>query len=810
MHFTGERYLPHLLSAKISYEHWHRYLYASAFVKEKTVLDIACGEGYGTSFLAQSAKTVHGIDIDKDIIQHACQTYVSPNLHFHVGPVNRIAFPDQHFDVVVSFETIEHVDEATQIQFLNETKRILRPEGLFIVSTPDRGAYSDRPGYNNPFHRKELYIPDFTSMLRSHFKQVILLGQNVLAMSYIWAEGQDPSAFCEYGITSSGNGFKPAAPIKPLLYAIGLCSDAAIPYANSLLVDQQNTLLTEEERTRRGLESQAQQQEAKITGLEGTLAAITATLSRYDASPDELSTFLASLSAERAELTRRYRTAKAAWRLLGRKLGAARGAVESLRKDLSMATSAQQQVQEELVAAYAAKKLIEGQLREEIAQISNTRDQLQAKLDQMLNSRSWQLTAPLRTVLSVYSKAASRRQSPRHQQSLALHAPTGPGTQDGAASEHPPSVLIIDHHVPTPDRDSGSVRMFAIITLWRDLGYRVSFLPDDLRKPSSYTSDLEAIGVEVLGMPEVTNVDDYLQRVGNDFDIITVCRVDVAHKYMWTLKHGCPHAFVVFDTVDLHYLREQRRAQVEADPVRAIQARKVKEIELATACQANVTLVVSEPERQELLGENPALDVRVLSNIHSVQQLSAPWADRRDLFFLGGFRHAPNVDAAIYLVRNVMPRVWQELPDVRLFLVGDSPSREVLNLASHNVTVTGHAPDLTIYLHHSRVSVAPLRYGAGVKGKITLSMGAGVPVVATSLAIEGMHLQDQVDVLVADTSEGLACATVQLYSNEGLWAKLSAAGQQNVAEHYSLTAAKQVLLGLHLIARGQTLLTSLS
>ena len=187
MKFTGERFIPELDLSQISYEHWHRYLYATQFVKDKVVLDIACGEGYGSFLLSESTKKVFGVDIDPATINHASSRYIKDNLEFKVGSTGKIPIKGEKiFDVIVSFETIEHVAEKEQKQFLAEVKRLLKSDGLFIVSTPNKLLYTDVPEYKNEFHIKEFYIDEFKSFLESTFKNVNILGQKIYPVSYIW------------------------------------------------------------------------------------------------------------------------------------------------------------------------------------------------------------------------------------------------------------------------------------------------------------------------------------------------------------------------------------------------------------------------------------------------------------------------------------------------------------------------------------------------------------------------------------------------------------------------------------------------
>jgi len=207
MDYTGERFLPEVQFPETSYEHWHRYLYASRFVQGKLVIDIACGEGYGAFLLAEKARKVVGVDISPEVIAHAASKYTRDNLDFLVGSVEAIPIEgEQLYDVIVSFETIEHLDEADQHKFLSEVKRLLKPNGLFVVSTPNRLAYSDLPGCRNEFHVKEFYVEEFWDFLSEYFPKVELLGQRIYPVSYVWPQRAHPRGFAEYrlGLTDRG------------------------------------------------------------------------------------------------------------------------------------------------------------------------------------------------------------------------------------------------------------------------------------------------------------------------------------------------------------------------------------------------------------------------------------------------------------------------------------------------------------------------------------------------------------------------------------------------------------------------------
>lgn len=182
---TGERFLPWMDDKVISYEHYHRYIFALPLVNGKNVIDLACGEGYGSQMLARMAKSVVGIDIDKETIAHANKKYKSDNLTFIQGSILQIPFTEENkFDIVVCFEAIEHIENHKKM--LSEVKRVLKKDGILIISTPDKRLYSDHDNYINPYHKKELYYEEFRELLKLYFSHFKIFGQNVYGSSNIW------------------------------------------------------------------------------------------------------------------------------------------------------------------------------------------------------------------------------------------------------------------------------------------------------------------------------------------------------------------------------------------------------------------------------------------------------------------------------------------------------------------------------------------------------------------------------------------------------------------------------------------------
>lgn len=356
-------------------------------------------------------------------------------------------------------------------------------------------------------------------------------------------------------------------------------------------------------------------------------------------------------------------------------------------------------------------------------------------------------------------------------------------------------VLIIDEAVPRPDRDSASLRQFNLIRMLLAGGAHVVFLPTRGEHGGAATQALQALGVEVWHAPWLQGVGPWLRTHGPRFQVAMLVRHHVANECLPLLRRHAPQARTVFDTVDLHYLRERRGAELSGDPRLARGAERTRASELAVMAATDVTLLVSAAEKQQLAVDAPSVRVELLSNLHEVAGQGLDWAQRQGLVFVGGFNHPPNLDAMQWFIGEVFPLIRQRLPEIRFHCIGaDVPdSLRALAATQPGVQVHGYVPDVVPWMAGGRVAVAPLRFGAGVKGKINLSMAHGQPVVATHCAAEGMHLHDGEDVLVADDARGFAEAVVRLHDDEALWRRLSGNGLDNISRHFSMDAAREVV-----------------
>jgi GT2 family glycosyltransferase/glycosyltransferase involved in cell wall biosynthesis len=362
--------------------------------------------------------------------------------------------------------------------------------------------------------------------------------------------------------------------------------------------------------------------------------------------------------------------------------------------------------------------------------------------------------------------------------------------------EAPPgrkNILVIDHHVPKPDHDSGSLRMFQILRLVRQLGHRVTFIADNLANTPPYVGELQKRGIEVVYHPYIKEVRDYLISHGSSFDVVVLSRCDFARKYIADVRLHAPQSRIIFDTVDLHSHREHREAQITTDSEGREKARQKEEVEYNLVGQADESWVTSSFEQKLLQKRWPEKSIQLVSNIVDIPGSSTPFELRRDFLFIGGFEHTPNTDAVLFFLEKIYPMVKERLPDAKFYIIGDKAPPEIVALATERIVVAGLQRDVRPFFNSVRLSVAPLRFGAGVKGKINQSIAFGVPVVATSLAVEGMELTDREDVLVVDEPEDFARALIELYESEELWTRLSESGLKTAHALYSTDAARQKL-----------------
>ncbi len=353
-----------------------------------------------------------------------------------------------------------------------------------------------------------------------------------------------------------------------------------------------------------------------------------------------------------------------------------------------------------------------------------------------------------------------------------------------------PTVLVIDATLPSFDEDSGSLRLYTLLKIWTNLGYRVTFFPDNLDSNFKYRHALEALGVEVFHASY--GIADAMAH--RQFDFALICRVDIGQRYLPFVRLLSPQTIIFYDTVDIHYIREQRQAEIEHNPKLAVMAQHTKRKELANCIAADKTITVTQDDGYHLQQELPNLEFAVIPNIHQQQPAPTTSFEQRDgLVFIGNYNHQPNEDAMYYFVQDVLPKIHEQLPEVNLYLIGSNMNEKLKALASEYVTIVGWVDEVEPEFAQRRVFVSYLRYGAGMKGKLGQALSLGLPVVSTTIGAEGMGLKDGETALIADDADSFAVAVGNLYNDSELWNKLSQQGRDYIEEQYGETAVRNKL-----------------
>ncbi len=402
-----------------------------------------------------------------------------------------------------------------------------------------------------------------------------------------------------------------------------------------------------------------------------------------------------------------------------------------------------------------------------------------------------------RTGVKSYQVTNARKFRLRHREALLRHRPTGEAPlleSDRAVRQR---ALVIEATCPTPKHDAGSVYTVSFLQVLRDIGYKPVFVPQDnfLFQPAN-TPALQHLGIECCYAPFQTNFEDFIRKNGALFDVVIVFRVDILERVVGPLRRHAPQAPLLFNNHDLHYLRMQRGAEINGDAKAAEDALLMKARELDLASKVDCIMTPSHYEVTVLAQELPGVKCIALPLMVPFDGTDVAFGPRRDVCFLGGYGHPPNVDAVAFFVRDVLPLLREQEPGIRFIIAGANPTDEVKALAGEDVVVTGFVDDLREVLDAVRVFVCPLRYGAGMKGKILTSMSYGVPVVSTSVGVEGIEATVGSDILVADTPEDIAAACLRLYRTEKLWKALSRNGQRMVREKHSMQRQHEVLRGV--------------
>lgn len=346
-------------------------------------------------------------------------------------------------------------------------------------------------------------------------------------------------------------------------------------------------------------------------------------------------------------------------------------------------------------------------------------------------------------------------------------------------------VLVILDRLPLPGRDAARVRMLAILKILAKFSRVTLILIYHRFENSRFEQAVRAIGIEIAG---VFDYDRLLS--GRHFDVALASYPHVAEYMLPEIRSLFPEAKTIFDTVDVHFVRLNREAELKNDRRLKRNAASLRRIETRLASLYDQTWCITNNDRDFLLNEAPAAQVHVVKNIHTVKTEGPPFEARHGLLFIGNFEHRPNVDAVDWLADEILPLVEREIRGIQLHLVGGGLPRKVAGIQRRNIVVHGFVEDVEPLYRLCRIVVAPLRFGGGMKGKIGEALSFGVPVVTTEIGAEGFGLTDGENVMLANDAAAFAANITRVYHNKEMWKSLSDSGRAFIATDLSPEAAE--------------------
>lgn len=356
-------------------------------------------------------------------------------------------------------------------------------------------------------------------------------------------------------------------------------------------------------------------------------------------------------------------------------------------------------------------------------------------------------------------------------------------------------VLAIDATTPTPDQDAGSYAAIQEMRLLQSFGCKLTFMPQNLLYLGEYTERLQRMGIECVYAPFSRSPEDFLKLRGKEFNLVYITRYGVAEKYIDTIREFVPQARIAFNNADLHFLREIRTAIAKGSRELMERAQKTRDAELAVMRRVDLTLSYNEVEHAIILSHN--LDATRVAKCPWVATFPAhpppAFAERSDIAFLGGYDHPPNAEAVESFVEEVMPLLRKRLPGVRFLVYGSHPPKSFDTLETDDVIIKGWVGDVAEVYDSCRVFVAPLKTGAGLKGKVVGALAHGVPCVLSPIAAEGIGLGDGREARIAVKPESWVEAIVGIYENEAEWQMYSDAARRFAAREYSFERGRALM-----------------
>ncbi len=851
MEFTGERIIPDIPQWEHLYlEHFYRYLFAKEFIKDKIVLDVASGTGYGSGYLKDNkAKAVIGADINFEAVSYSKKNFQHA-LYLQADAI-QLPFRDDFFDAVVSFETIEHLREYKK--FLYEIKRVLKKTGLLLISSPNKLNYhGGDAGGKNRFHFKELYLEEFSNLLNQHFSTIEIYGQHCTKLHKDYSNKDYKPKLKDILINKEK--------IEKANFFISLCADCEIKMTPEIQVSIIIPIFNCFSYTKQCIE--------KILP---ELNYNTEIIVINDASKeDKIYDYLNSIQNKVKVIHNKKNNGFLKSCNKGAKLAQGKYLLflnnDTIPQENWLENLVEIVEKNEKIGAVGAKLIYpDGILQEAGAIIFNDgsgynygRNDDQNKyeynyvrevdycsgacllvrkdvfkkiggFDEKFSPAFYEDTdlcfsirklgykvmyQPKSKVIHFEGASCGRdltsgikkyqeinktkfvekwkkeliHQYPHDKKNVSLAADRQKGKK----------ILFFYPHLPSYDRDSGAFRLFNILKILINEGHRIALLSDNqmLEGEKRYKEKMEELGIMVIKIPEFKKGNfistrtlqrkRFIKNLYLSHDILWFVHYHMAYKYLDSRKKYAKNVRYITDSVDLHFLREQRESELLNDKNKVKKITRTKKKELSVFKKSDIVIAITEKEKQIINKECPDIRVEVITNIHPIIKNHKNFNGRENLLFIGGYLHCPNSNAVKYFVSEIFPLIRTKIKNITFYVVGgEYPNHFIDKYSNKNISFTGPVNSTQVYLQKCKVLVAPLRYGAGMKGKVGEAMSSGIPVVTTSIGAEGMGLIDGENILIADTPEEFTDKVAIIYHDKDLWNKISINGKKYIETHFS-------------------------
>lgn len=358
------------------------------------------------------------------------------------------------------------------------------------------------------------------------------------------------------------------------------------------------------------------------------------------------------------------------------------------------------------------------------------------------------------------------------------------------------TLLMVDHYVPMYDKDAGSRTVFQYLKFFVDQGFNVKFIGDNFYQHEPYTTDLQQMGIEVLyGAECARHWKNWIRDNADCFNYVFLNRPHIAPKYMDFIREHT-NAKIIYYGHDLAFLRAEREYEITGDDTYLDESRKWQPVELELMRKADMAYYPSYVEIEEIHRLDPTIAAKAIPAylFDDVQWEEYDISERKDIMFIGGFGHRPNVDAVKWLASEILPELRKQIPDIKVHVLGSNAPEEVQALASDNLIIEGFVSDeqLEWFYRTSRISLVPLRYGAGIKGKVIEAMKFGTPVVTTPTGAEGIPGAEQV-MAVESEAKAIAMRIAEIYEDAETLTAMSQGGISYIRENYSTEMAAKIV-----------------